>query len=345
MPAASSPTYPTGTRPTRCPDLNVARSTLRSGPRAAVSGPRSAWPAASSPTVTRRCGGARAGPGRRRRRRPRCRRLARLTRAAGSSATGSQRLMPSPPDCGPSACATSARRPARRDEAAPAGVLRAGRWTSGDRGRVGEQVEQQSLQQPAGPALPELPALQDRVEQCALVRRRAASRRSGPCDLEKLRTCTVRSGSHGPSELTGGGRDRAGRVVLDDDVAGAVARTAASSAARAGVNDTPVGFCARGCRNTAAGRWARPRRGAPGTGPAASRSTPSVSTPRASSRSSSGGKHGFSTIARSPKRSRSGGDRSSGVHRAVDDGEPFRVGNGQRSRSTSASSGSTGSSR
>ena len=44
----------------------------------------------------------------------------------------------------------------------------------------------------------------------------AASRRSGPCDLAKLRTCTVRSGACRADADRLGGGDRSGRVVLDD---------------------------------------------------------------------------------------------------------------------------------
>ena len=85
--------------------------------------------------------------------------LARLIRAACSSATGSQMFMPSP-----AGSSMPSRRSASVTSAAPAGVLVAGLADRRDRGRIGEQVEQQLLQQAAGPALAEQAPFEDRVE-------------------------------------------------------------------------------------------------------------------------------------------------------------------------------------
>ncbi len=75
----------------------------------------------------------------------------------------------------------------------------------------------------------------------------AASRRSGPCDLAKLRTCTVRSGTHWP-RLTGSVAATAPAESSSMTAADVYRTTSASSAARSAVSETPVGFCARGCR-------------------------------------------------------------------------------------------------
>ena len=98
--------------------------------------------------------------------------------------------------------------------AAPLGVGRAGPLDHVDRGRVVEQLDQH--------------ACSSRLDQPGPSRRRsatpamtspapptAASRRSGPWLLEKLRMCTVRSGRYVPRLTSRERRDVAGVVVLD----------------------------------------------------------------------------------------------------------------------------------
>ena len=130
-------------------------------------------------------------------------------------------------------------------------------------------------------------------------------RRSGPCDFEKLRTCTTRSGSHVPSVTSPSvemSPEWSSSITTRSSTSDAERMTRASSAARAGVIDAPVGFWARGCSSTATGRRCSARASASGTMPSSSSRTGTASAPSTSSRSRKGGNPGLSTTTRSPKR-------------------------------------------
>ena len=170
----------------------------------------------------------------------------------------------------------------------------------------------------------------------------AASRRSGPCDLAKLRTCTVRSGSHCPrltsgvvaiapaesSSSTGGGAEPQHLGQLRGAVAG---EGHAGRVLRPRLQDERPD---RTCRAQALDGSARSRPPAPAT----------ISAPRDSSRSSSGGNAGCSTATRSPKPIRTRAARSSP---SIAPSTTSRSSGwyGQSARRCAASSGSTGSSR
>ena len=90
---------------------------------------------------------------------------------------------------------------------------------------------------------------------------RAPMRRSGPCDFEKLRTCSTRSGSQRGERHIRSRADRTRVVVLDHDRVLAVAAASQDHGEmlgpRAPIIETPVGLCARGCMQHDGGRRGR----------------------------------------------------------------------------------------
>jgi tetratricopeptide (TPR) repeat protein len=219
--------------------------------------------------------------------------LARRTRAADSSATGNQRLRPSP---------SGRSMPSRRSSATTSRRRRATRsWRAGRR--------RSRRDRSAGPAAPAAvagwstpgpdsdarrsgpPATQAHPRRQAAGPGRATWRsraRARPAPAVRPRASPARPRQRPPAEsfsTTTTSRPR---------------RTSARAVTRADVIDAPVGFCARGWQKNMRAPASTARRSDPGTGPASSTSTPTTCAPATSSRSSSGGKHGFSTATRSP---------------------------------------------
>ena len=134
--------------------------------------------------------------------------------------------------------------------------------------------------------------------------------------------CTVRSGRWRP-EADERGRWRCRRRGRPRRPSTSVRRSsAASCAARAGGHAHAGRVVGPGLEEERR-RLAAPARppGRRARCPASSSGRPIVSAPSCSSRSSSGGKHGFSTSTRSPRRTTIDGDAVEGVHGAVHDGE------------------------
>ena len=278
--------------------MPVADVRPRSGPNPAPP-PRSRPPprrarSASRPAVTRMCGGcpartANGAPGA-----TPMPWLASRTTAAVSSATGTHRLMPSVP---PTAIPCSAER--RDHRAAP--LRRTPRAPARRRATECGSVSSPSSSRCSSRLLQPWPSWRS-----AAIRRAmssgalsAASRRSGSVRLGEA-AHVHRALRHPLAQADRLGRgDRAGRVVLDDrgrgephdvgEFGGAVGRQRDAGGvlrARLQVHRGDAGQ----------------RRAAPSAViPDASTGTPTISAPRDSSRSSSGGKAGCSTATRSPK--------------------------------------------
>ena len=138
----------------------------------------------------------------------------------------------------------------------------------------------------------------------------AARRRSGPNDLEKLWTRTVRAGRCWPT-LTSGLVEMSPAWSSSNTQAPVGSSSFARAAARPALTLTPSGLWARGCTYTATGRRARAACRAPGTMPSSSIATATTSAPTVSSRSSTGGKAASSTSTTSPSRTVSAVRRSS----------------------------------
>ena len=111
----------------------------------------------------------------------------------------------------------------------------------------------------------------------------AASRRSGPCDLEKLFTWIV-YGCHVATDASG---ELAMSPVASSSITstGRSAITSASSRARRAVIEIPVGLWALDCSTMAVGRTARDAASASGSMPSSSVATPMATAPQDSMRS------------------------------------------------------------
>ena len=132
-------------------------------------------------------------------------------------------------------------------------------------------------------------------------------------------------------------------IVIDSECPDATIASAMCFA-RCAVIVTPVGFCARGCKNNAVGFCSSAAVSASTFMPWASTSTPMTSAPIFSSRSSNGGKVGCSTITRSPRRTTTWAMRSR-ASIAPSTTVSSSGTNGQRWRKASSSWGNTGWSR
>ena len=233
-------------------------------------------------------------------------RAARATTAERSSATSIHRLMPSD-----AAAAHAGRHRGRGDEVASAGVLRPGagpsrRAVPGSRSSSSSSAWSRRLDQP-GPQQPpvghrgdDVTGTADRsqaqVRTVALGERTDVHRALGQprpqADQRRRRRCRWR------------GRPR--RPASRCPIAAQPVRRPAPRSAR----------CRPGSALAAGGRWRPPvRRRAPTrnpsmSGPNRSTSTPTISHPSCSSRSSSGGNDGCSTTTRSPRWSTSRATRS-----------------------------------
>ena len=265
------------------------------------------------------------------------------TSADRSLSTGSHRLMPS---AGATRHAARAQRVAER--ALPRVVLRAGprrprRSTAPSVSRSSRIVCSIREVQP-GPSM--------RRATIRSMRSRgppsAAMRRSGPCDFEKLRTCThpvgqpgaeasrrprSRSAPEWSSSMTTSVVDVGGRADDARQLLGALGghRGARSGSARAAAAAPPTG---RPCsaRGERLGHACRARRARTGT----------ASAPSTSSRSRNGGNPGFSTTTRSPKRTTCSSVREMRVEGAVDDRDRLGRRRPRVARAPSRAPGCTG---
>ena len=172
---------------------------------------------------------------------------------------------------------------------------------------------------------------------------RAARRRSGPCDFENDRMYAVCPGRQRPV-LASEAEDRPAAESSSTTRVSVPSSSLLIARARFVVIVTPTGFWARGCRKMAATGSVRAACRAASSRPSVSTGTPTSCTPTDSSRSTSGGKPGFSSTTRSPNRSV---ERTMRSIASMAPSTTARSGAayGQSERSTSARPGSTGSSR
>ncbi len=168
---------------------------------------------------------------------------ARRNRARRSSATRIHRLIPSPSGCATPPSAST------RDTNVRRLAYDARAWASespvaGSRSSSSSTDCRMRLLQP-GPRRRRLAI----AETMSPAPPTAASRRSGPWLLEKLRMWTVWSGSHRP-RLTSGAPEISFEWSSSTTITSVPTSTSASAAARVADTATPVGLWARGCRKS-----------------------------------------------------------------------------------------------
>ena len=182
---------------------------------------------------------------------------ARWSRAARSSSTGSHRLIPS----GVLMLSSRSASRAARSRWRPKYWRRASETSSIDRACVSRSCRIVCTMREVHPG----PSMRRATtwSTISLGPPSAAIRRSGPCDLEKLRTCTTRSGRWLPRETSGLvliAPEWSSSTIHGTGCLRRLDSTSASCRARSGDIEMPVGFCARGWRTTATGRESRAAR-------------------------------------------------------------------------------------